>query len=373
MRTGFALGLAVAISASLGTGTALAGKTLIEKEFVGAIENRNKTGNGKDVDPGAAATSTAARAAGSNNTIAEGSPPGRSDSAACDPSAANAASNPACKADYAGDPVVRIGNYDKDDCAEEDTATDALRPDNCVPGSDPDVYATGTVIQEAFKTFGTLPVVNAKSVNGFPVSQNIPTCPDAGQTGLPADYQWTMGIQRPPVSDIQIQICLDVRKCQEEQDPLGQAATVPIRDFEDSFGEENPVLIRVVHHRGNLQVPGETAGPSNCPCEDRSLVDIANPTLRPIRHALFPEEVLPATPDGALPRDVTTDEILDESIAFVGKDCIVKTVRNDGFIAAHDFITVQLKVPGTTRVRVRASQDAASLCYIGTPLPGEQL
>lgn len=364
MRTHFASLLAVTLGVSLGAGTALAGKTILEKEFVGTVENRNKVGFGVGEDPwDEGINGIVARLANSANSIAEGPPPGRSDSEECDPSAGNAG-DPDCFQDFAGDPVNRIA-FNASQCDDED-GTDAIRV-GCPGAGSTDLFRTGNQIRESFRTAGAALVPGQSSVNGFQVFQNFPTDVVTGARGFAADYQWTMAIERPVVSDIQIQICLDVRKPQEEDDALGQDATIALREFSDHNGPEHPVLIRVVHHRGNLQLPAPQGnGPSRCPCEDRSLVDILNPTLRPVRHAVFPEDQLP---DPGFTQ--VSESILDESVAFIGKDCIVKTVKNDGFIAARDFLTVQLKIPSTTRHRVRASQDAAALCYIGTPLPGE--
>lgn len=370
MRTHFASLLAVALGVTLGAGTALAGKTVLEEEYVGAIENRNKVGFEVGESPfEEGINGVVARIANSANSIAEGPPPGRSGSTGCDPSAANAASNPKCFGDFAGDPVNRI-SFNPSQCLQDEypngMETDAIRV-GCAGSGGTDFYKTGSQVKEAFKTAGALQVPGQTSVNGFAVYQNVPTDIVTGQRGFAADYQWTMGLQRPVVSDIQVQICLDVRRPQEEDDALGQDATIAMREFSDHHGPEHPVLIRVVHHRGNLQLPAPQGnGPSRCPCEDRSLVDILNPTLQHVRHAVYPEDQLP---DPGFTE--VSEEILDESVAFIGKDCIVKTVKNDGFIAARDFITVQLKIPSTTRHRVRASQDSAALGYIGTPLPGE--
>ncbi|MEB2344161.1 MAG: hypothetical protein OZ948_05425 [Deltaproteobacteria bacterium] len=373
MRTHFASLLAVALGVTLGAGTALAGKTVLEEEFVGAVENRNKVGFDVGESPfEEGINGVVARIANSANSIAEGPPPGRSDSSACDPSATNAANDPKCFEDFAGDPVNRI-QFDPRRCLQDevpellqDGGTDAIRV-GCTGAGGTDFYKTGSQVKEAFKTAGALLVPGASSVNGFPVYQNVPTDIVTGQRGFAADYQWTMGLERPVVSDIQVQICLDVRRPQEEDDALGQDATIALREFWDHHGPEHPVLIRVVHHRGNLQLPAPQGnGPSRCPCEDRSLVDILNPTLQHVHHPVYPEDQLP---DPGFVE--VSEEILDESVAFIGKDCIVKTVKNDGFIAARDFITVQLKIPSTTRHRVRASQDSAALGYIGTPLPGE--
>jgi len=381
MRTHYASLLAVALGVTLGAGTALAGKTLLEKEFVGSVENHNKVGFGVGQDPSVSGINgVVARIANSANSIAEGPPPGRSEDTAaeCNPSAPGADTNPKCFKDYAGDPVTRLA-FSERACLQSEPIpsvveepngktppTDAIRV-GCPGTGGTDLYKTGQVVRESFKTRGTFPVPIEKSVNGFDVFQNTPTDVVTGQTGFPADYQWTIGIERPVVSDIQVQICLDVRKPQEEDDRLGQDSTIALREFEDHDGPEHPVLIRVVHHRGNLQLPAPQGnGPSRCPCEDRSLVDILNPTLQHVTHAIYPEDQLP---DPGFVE--VTENVLDESVAFIGKDCIVKTVKNDGFIAAHDFLTVQLKIPGSTRHRIRVSQDATALCYIGTPLPGE--
>jgi len=365
MRTHYASLLAVALGVTLGAGTALAGKTILEKEFVGPVESRNKKGLGVGEDPfDAAIDGIAARLANSANSIAEGPPPGRSASTGCDPSAANAGNNPQCFGDFAGDPINRV-SFSAAQC-DQRNGTDAIRV-GCPGSGSTDLYRTGSQIRESFRTAGAALVPGQSSVNGFDVFQNFPTDVVTGARGFAADYQWTMAIERPVVSDIQIQICLDVRKPQEEDDRLGQDATIAMREFSDQHGPEHPVLIRVVHHRGNLQLPAPQGnGPSRCPCEDRSLVDILNPTLALVEHAVFPEDQLPDPGFTEI-----SDSILDESVAFIGKDCIVKTVKNDGFIAARDFLTVQLKIPSTTRHRVRASQDSAALCYIGTPLPGE--
>jgi hypothetical protein len=374
MRTHYASLLAVALGVTLGAGTALAGKTLLEKEFVGSVENHNKTGLGVGEDPSVKGINgVTARIANSANSIAEGPPPGRSAStAACNPSAPGADTNPQCFKDYGGDPVTR-SSFSAAQCEKpvetgslsDGLGTDAIRV-GCSGSGGTDFFKTGNQVKESFQSHGTFPVPE-KSVNGFDVVQNIPTDVVTGARGFAADYQWTMAIERPVVSDIQIQICLDVRKPQEEDDKLGQDSTIALREFSDQNGPEHPVLIRVVHHRGNLQLPAPQGnGASHCPCEDRSLVDILNPTLKHVTHAVFPETQLP---DPGFVE--VSEEILDESVAFIGKDCIVKTVKNDGFIAAHDFLTVQLKIPSSTRHRVRASQDAAALCYIGTPLPGE--
>ena len=151
-----------------------------------------------------------------------------------------------------------------------------------------------------------------------------------------------------------------MRKCQEEQDFLGQAATVGIPDFIDQFGWEAPVTIRVFHEAGDLQLN---------PPPFRTLVDIVNPTLRFQPHPVGVGIAIPDLPPQARP----VHDVLLESVAFIGKDCIIKTVLNDKLIAAHDRITVELAIPSGTRVRVRAAQDSAALCYIGTPLPGEQI
>lgn len=314
-RLGLALAIALVLSFGLGGPPARAGVTLLEKEYVGGVENKNKQGGGDQ----SGATNGAARFAGSDNTIAEGPPPGGSGER-CNPSAQNP--------------------------GQADCVADFERPGES--------FGRGGAI---------LPVLGGEqSVNGYPVFSNVPTCPESGQRGLQGFYAWSFRIERPVVSDIQLQICLDVRKCQEEQDPLGQASTVSIPDFVDADGWEAPVSIRVSHQPGDLQVnPGFLL---------RTLDDVVNPTLDFVSHPVPAPQLLPDLPSTDRPRG---QPILEESVAFIGRDCIIKTVKNDGFIAAHDLITVELSVPSSTRVRVRAAQDSAALCYIGTPLPGEQI
>jgi len=296
MRTVFALVTGIALSLMLGAQPALAGFTILEKEFVGNTENANKVGGGD----ASAATEQASRFAGSNNTIAEGPPPGD------------------------GGPDASGGEF--------------------------------------FTQSGVLPVQGGESVNGFPVFQNIPSCPDptgAGldQVGLPARFGWDFRLERPVVSDIQLQICLDVRKCQEEDDDLGQASTVSIRDFVDGVGWEAPVIIRVSHQRGSLNPESGVRG----------LPNLVVPGLEEVGPVSLPSDL------GASDDPDQFEIILEEAVSFVGRDCITKWIPNDGRIAAQDRIDVDLLVPSSTRVRVRASQDAAALCYLGTPLPGEDL
>lgn len=319
MRPALWLGFALALSVVLGAQSALAGLTLIEKEFVGRVENLNKVGGGD----ASAASAQAARFAGSNNTIAEGPPPGGSEPA-CDPSAQNA-NAAGCEADY---------------------------------------FRNG----ETFSPAGTLPVAGGVSPNGYQTHQNLPTCTDAGQKGLPALYTWRFDLERPVVSDLQVQICLDVRKCQEEQDALGQSNTQGIRDFVDSFGWEAPAIIRVKHEDGPLN-------PANI-FENKNNLRI--PGLGVVVHPTPVNQSLPDLPSGGnfaggQANVAQNAAILDESVAFIGRDCISKWIRNDMRIAAQDRITVELRIPSSTRVRVRAAQDSAALCYIGTPLPGEDL
>ncbi len=431
MRIGLGFVLAVTLGLGLGVQVADAGVTVLEKEFVGNVENKNKIGNGDQsaVETDLSGNPLAARLAGSMNSIAEGPPPGRSNYEGCLPSEQDPDGN--CFEDFVGEdlfrvpysaeqcerPEYRVGYCSKsgwlcnessdcpwygdnghdgpvaalveggDYCMQEEgkyvRATDELRGNNCPGVGSPDRYVAlpfpdstgGGILKEQFRAYGAVQSAGRTSVNGYPVFQNLQYCPEiGGNQKLPTDYQWTFALGRQPVSDIQVQICMDVRKCQEEEDNLGQASTQSLEFFKDSNGFEYPAIIRVVHHRGKNWDPFQTIGPSSCPCEDRSLVDIVNPTLRAVRHPKFPEEEIFTQFDLAAdvgPPGYQQWKILDESIAFIGKDCIIKTVKNDGMIAPFDYVTVQVKVPGGTRVRVLGAQDSAALCYIGTLNPGE--
>lgn len=255
--------------------------------------------------------------------------------------------------------------------------TEYIRQYDCQDGPAYDQYASLLeglqVVQERFFYQGVLgPINGIESPNGYPVVETNGSCLEevgAGVFGPQADLNWTIAMQSQPISDIQVQICLDVRKCQSEDN--FPSSTVDVTDLiHHSPVEfwEPPVQIRVVHHRGNLHIPYQGHGPSRCPCEDRSLVDIVNPTLREVPSPLFPEYPLAGTEQGygpnGDPENPDLERILEETVAFIGKDCIIKTVKNDGYIFAHDFLTVQLKIPAGTTVRVRAAQDSTALCYI---------
>ncbi len=44
-------------------------------------------------------------------------------------------------------------------------------------------------------------------------------------------------------------------------------------------------------------------------------------------------------------------------------------VKNTGDFVAHDFVTLELRVPAATRVRIRAAADSAAVCYLAFPNP----
>ncbi len=80
----------------------------------------------------------------------------------------------------------------------------------------------------------------------------------------------------------------------------------------------------------------------------------------------------PPPPWQSLPDPDEVEEI-ESSVAFVGRNCLSVTAENFGrSIAAQDFVTLELVVPASARVRVRASADAANVCYVGTVLDGER-
>ncbi|MEB2344156.1 MAG: hypothetical protein OZ948_05400 [Deltaproteobacteria bacterium] len=201
-----------------------------------------------------------------------------------------------------------------------------------------------------------------RSVHGRPLYQNVPHCPETGAGGLPARFRWTFAVSRPVLSDPAFQICLDVRRCSQEDDALGPGASAALREFSDAFGIERPIALRVIHHRGTLW-DGTSLGSSRCACEDETLGWIQRPTLR---------RVVPPPPWEPLPDPDRAGEI-DFSVAFVGSDCLSITIDDvSRRIAARDFLTLEVLVPASTRVRVRASADAANVCYLGAVLEGER-
>ena len=75
-------------------------------------------------------------------------------------------------------------------------------------------------------------------------------------------------------------------------------------------------------------------------------------------------------PPDTNPDDFFEDMLLEESIAFIGKDCTTKWIKNDGLFRAHDLIKVEVSLPSSINVRVRTAQDTAALCYIGSLIAG---
>jgi hypothetical protein len=316
MKITFVLKLAMVLSIALGVHPALAGKTLLEKDFVGSVENLNKVGGG-DMS---AASDEAGRFAGSNNTIAQGPPPGASED--CDPSNQQPNSG-GCALDR-GDSEGFVAN----------------------PGT------------------GMQRVTGAESANGYPVFVNLPNCggtAGVNQIGQVGRVEWDIALDKPVVSDIQLQLCLDVRACNQKELP-GQKATVPVNDLVQAGMWEAPPILRVIQERGQFNqfqsVPAQ-----------RFLTNLVNPTLSSANWPLpgFNLSDMPDLPKTANPAANTL--LLEESVAFVGKDCITKTIKNDGLIAGGpggDSLRVQLTIPSSTNVQVRVSQDAAAMCYIAT-------
>lgn len=310
-----------------------AARTLVACEYVGEQENLPGNGGGD----ARRALPPRSRFAGSAQSLADGPPPGSGGF------------------DFGGIPTSRSG-FRLDDSGEGCTCTGT-------GDGRPDPFSTGGMLEERFETSGTLPVQGpeARSPNGSRWHQNVPSCRDVGQVGLPATFEWTLGLSSRILSDLRLEVCLDVRKCQEEEDALGVGMTVPIPDFADRFGPETPLRMRVVHHRGALV--GETElGSSECACEDRTLPLRRLPALGPVHSG----------PPPWLPLDASdpADEV-ETAIAFQGRGCRTLVVGNPGDLAPLDFVTVQLRVPASTRVRVRAAADSAAICYVALPLPGQ--
>jgi hypothetical protein len=301
MRTAFMFVVALAVTILIGT-PVMAGQTLIEKDFVGTVENAPNVGAGDSQ----AVTPAAARFAGSKNAIAEGSHPG---------------------------------------------------------DGGPDYRQSANT--EKFIANPAIPVTGLKSANNNQVFTNRPYCVDptgAGhdQAGRMEIYSWAIELERPVVSDIQVAICLDVLKCQEEDD-RGPHATQSMNDFVDGLGWEAPLYISIAHKGG----PMKPAPQHNDP--DLIVPGLDVTSYRGGATIDLPKEYsINSDPFGV------KNTVLQESIALIGADCLIKWIPNDnGHFAQHDTITVSVVVPSSVRVRVRASQDSVALAYIGVPLPGE--
>jgi hypothetical protein len=312
--------------------------SVLECEYVGDRENLPGVGGGGS----GGARLTRSRLAGAGQTLAEGPPPGNGGP------------------DFAGDTVARQGFELDGGC-------------RCAGDGLPDPFSEGGLLREHFAARGAsaVPGVDGLSPDGGPVFENFPSCPDSGQQGYAAELQWTFAISRPVASHLELQVCLDVRGCQEEQDALGQAASVPIRDFADENGPDPPIVARVVHHPGTfLADAGRPA--SRCACEDETLPWIVEPGSQ----ALAPDPPPWISLRDASDPDAEAglrDAELSSSIALVGRDCLTLSVASQGRLVPRDFVTLELRVPASTRVRVRAAADAAALCYLGSIPFGQPL
>lgn len=320
-----AFGLIAGIPSSQAATAAV--RSVLECEYVGARENLPGRGGGDE----RSARPTRSRFAGAAQWLTEGPPAGSGGS------------------DFDGVAIPRVGFDAGPEC-------------RCDPTGSPDPSSEDGWLRESFVATGALEVPGQRSVHGQPFFQNLPTCVETGPAGLPARFRWTFALSRPLVSDLTFQVCLDVRKCQEEEDLLGSAASIAFRDFRDVFGIERPLAARAIHHRGALWEQ-TTLGPSRCACEDETLRWLRRPTLRRV-DSPPPWEPL-ADPDEV--------EEIESSVAFVGRNCISVTAEDFGrSIAAQDFVTLEMVVPASTRVRIRASADAANVCYVGAVLDGER-
>lgn len=320
MRT--ALALCVLCTGAL---PAFAGVTSSECEFVGAWENDPGLGGGDYRAP----RPTRSRFAGAGEGLTEGPPA--------------ASGGP----DFPGIPTPRIG-YDPYDGCE------------CDVRGWPDPYSNSIYLEERFTADGAQPVQGAGSttVHDKQVYQNYPQCEGLGP-GRPALYAWTFGLARAPISSLHIDVCLDVRSCSPNHG-VGQNQTQSLPDYIDEHGFEAPVVARVVHHLGEFWFDRPSP---RCACDDQKTTLLQNPGFRRIESGPDPWFDL---------LDPQPDQELDTIVSFIGRDCLRLTVENEGMFAPHDFITVQLRVPGSTRVRVRAAEDYASLCYIGTLAANER-
>ena len=305
---------------------ASAGTSLVACEFAGELENLPPVGGGdlRRARPGRS------RFAGSANTLSEG------------PVAASGG------ADFPGVPIPRQGFDLGPECS-------------CSATGRPDPFSSGGQLRERFVAHGAASVSGREGIspNGARVFETHPTCVPDGRTGQPALLQWSFGLQNSVLSDLHVEICLDVRKCQVGDDALGQAMTVSENGFRDDFGRVPPPTVRVIHHRGDLRLSGS----GRCACEDETQDLFTVPGV--FRIPGEPPPYLPLTASSA-------DAEIPNSVQFVGRGCTVVMVQNTGQFVPHDFLTVELRVPAATRARIRAASDSAAVCYLATPNPGQR-
>jgi len=332
MQTGGATRARVAVLVALAVGlsveVARAGQSFESCDYVGDRENLPGFGAGALDQP----RSTRSRFAGSARRISEGAPPGTGG------------------LDFPGIPVPRTGFVLTPQCS-------------CTTSGTEDPYSSGAQLREQFTSEGAIRVQGSegRSKNGKAVVQNVPTCVDptgagATQLGFPALYRWTLGIGELVASDIHLEVCLDVRKCQEDADEFGAGMTTPIIDFIDSFGPEGPPTLRVVQHFGELRA-GFDPGPSRCACEDRTLGVIPQP---------FGQQLVSGPPPWQPLSDSTGELEIAHAVGFLGYGCTTLIVKNAAQIAIHDFLTIEVRIPASTRVRIRASADSVQACYLGS-------
>jgi hypothetical protein len=208
-------------------------------------------------------------------------------------------------------------------------------------------------------------LVPDRSPNDWPFFETTPTCRgDFGVShGSQAIFSWEIGLEETPVvgAEIQVQICLDVRKCQRDDDGKGQASTPGEVAFTVNHDLVAPAVIRVVHEAGSFRVPGSSPFGAQ-----RDVTDLVMPGLT---EATFPAagssgQFIRDIPRSADPDRAPYNEMLEESIEFIGKDCAIKWIKNDGLFVKHDRIRVELSIPSSINVRVRGFQDSAAVCYL---------
>ena len=69
-------------------------------------------------------------------------------------------------------------------------------------------------------------------------------------------------------------------------------------------------------------------------------------------------------PRSANPESSPYEAMLEESIEFIGRDCTIKWIKNDGLFVKQDRIRIQVSIPSSINARVRAAQDSAAVCYL---------
>ncbi|MEE8474973.1 MAG: hypothetical protein V3T01_06460, partial [Myxococcota bacterium] len=147
---------------------------------------------------------------------------------------------------------------------------------------------------------------------------------------------------------------------QRDDDDKGQASTpgeIALTVGNDLIA---PVVIRVVHEAGPFRLDNPFPGGER---------DVTNLVMPGLSEVSFPSSGRSGSnikdiPRTANPESPPFEAMLEESIEFIGRDCSIKWIKNDGLFVKEDRIRIQLSIPSSINARVRAAQDSAAVCYL---------